>query len=268
MVVSILGCGWYGKALAESLLKNKVTVKGSATSPGKLDVLGCLGILPYLVKFDKAENTVDPVFFYCDVLVISIPPKTKAGEGESYLPKIQQIIKACVQYQVKKVIYISSTGVYGEYNSGVDELTDPNPDTPAGLILFDAEQLFKQEISFQTTIIRFGGLIGPGRHPGRFFAGKSGIPNGLAPVNLIHLSDCVGISTAVINQDAFGCIFNACSPDHPAKGAYYSEMAAKANLPAPEFVDERISWKTVNSNNLAAILKYEFKFKKLKDYTF
>ncbi|HAP82964.1 MAG TPA: NAD(P)-dependent oxidoreductase, partial [Enterobacteriaceae bacterium] len=34
-------------------------------------------------------------------------------------------------------------------------------------------------------------LVGPGRHPGRFFAGKSG-PNGNHGVNLVHLEDVVG----------------------------------------------------------------------------
>jgi nucleoside-diphosphate-sugar epimerase len=268
MVVSILGCGWYGKALAADLLKTGTIVNGSATSPEKLEVLGSSGILPYLTIFDSEEKTVDPDFFKCEVLVISIPPKLKAGEGVVYLKKIQQVIYSCIQYHVKKVIYISSTGVYGEVNQEVNELDDPKPDTASGLILFEAEQLFRKETSFKTTIVRFGGLIGPGRHPGRFFAGKTNIPNGQAPVNLIHQSDCVAITMAVIDQDAFGCLYNACSPDHPEKATYYSEMTAKANLPAPGFFNELKRWKVVNSVNLKAELKYEFKFKKLNDYIF
>ncbi|BAU54702.1 SDR family oxidoreductase [Mucilaginibacter gotjawali] len=268
MVVSILGCGWYGKALAADLLKTGTIVNGSATSPEKLETLGNSGILPYLVKFDNEQKAFDPTFFKCEVMVISIPPRLKAGEGSGYLSKIQQIINACIEYHVKKIIYISSTGVYGEYNREVNELDDPRPDTASGLILWEAEQLFRKETSFKTSVIRFGGLIGPGRHPGRFFAGKTNIPNGLAPVNLIHQSDCVGITMAVIDQDAFSYLYNACSPDHPAKAAYYAELTSKANMPAPGFINELKSWKVVNSVNLKAELKYEFKFKKLNDYTF
>jgi len=268
MVVSILGCGWYGKALAAALIKNGVSVKGSATSPEKLALLDELGILPCLVQFDADQQSFDPAFFLSDVLVVSIPPKLRSGEGDGYLSKIRQIIAACVHCQVKKIIYVSSTGVYGEHNHAVNDIDDPKPDTASAVVLFDAEQLFRKETSFKTTIIRFGGLIGAGRHPGRFFAGKTNIPNGLAPANLIHQSDCVGITMAVINQDAFGYLFNACSPDHPEKGTYYSEMAAKAGLPAPQFINELKSWKVVNSVTLTAVLNYEFKFKKLKDYTF
>jgi len=268
MVVSILGCGWYGKALAANLLKNGHFVKGSGTSPEKLEALSSLGVLPHLLKFDTSEDTCDPVFFKCDVLVISIPPKLKTGEGGEYLSKIQHIITACIQYQVKKVIYISSTGVYGEYNSEVNEFADPKPDTASGLALHNAEQLFQKESLFKTTVIRFGGLIGPGRHPGRFFAGKTNIPNGLAPVNLIHQSDCVAITMTIIGNDAFGFLFNACSPDHPAKSEFYSAMAVKANLPTPQFINELKNWKVVNSANLSKILGYEFGMKQLKDYSF
>ena len=89
MVVSILGCGWYGKALAADLLKTGTIVNGSATSPDKLEALVNSGILPYLVKFDNEQTSFDPTFFKCDVMVISIPPRLKAGEGGGYLSKIQ-----------------------------------------------------------------------------------------------------------------------------------------------------------------------------------
>jgi len=268
MVVSILGCGWYGKALAVDLLKKGVTVKGSATSAEKLEQLAGKGVLPYLVRFEGNEQTFAPDFFKCDVLVVSVPPKTKAGEGESFTAKIQQIIKTCVELQIQKIIYISSTGVYGDCNCVVDELSDPNPDTPSGRLLLEAENLFKNETSFKTTIVRFGGLIGPGRHPGRFFAGKVNIPNGLAPVNLIHQLDCVAITSAIIERDAFGHLFNACSPDHPQKAGFYGNMASKANLAMPEFTNELKNWKIVNSVYLTELLKYQFIFRQLNDYPF
>lgn len=259
MVVSILGCGWYGKALAISLIQNGITVKGSATSVEKLAHLADTGITTYSVRFNADNGNFDPAFFECDVLVVSIPPKFRKGETAGYLPKVHLIINAILQHQIKKVIYISSIGVYGDHNKKVDESDDPAPDNESGEILLKAEQLFKNESSFKTTIIRFGGLVGPGRNPGRFFAGKKDMPNGMAPVNLIHLEDCVGIGEAIIKKDAFGYLFNACSPDHPQKTDFYREAALKANLPLPEFIDELLQWKVVNSVNLQNILNYKFK---------
>ncbi|MFI5163456.1 MAG: SDR family oxidoreductase [Sphingobacteriales bacterium] len=257
MVVSILGCGWYGKAVAVTLIARGISVKGSATSPDKVAPLFSLGILPYVVQFDADNQTFDPAFFECDVLIISIPPKF--SEGDEYLPKLQRIIQTIPQSQVEKVIYISSTGVYGDYNGEVNELDDPQPNTPSGEILLQAEKLFQAETAFKTTIIRFGGLVGTGRDPGRFFAGKTAIPNGLAPVNLVHLADCIGITGAIINHDAFGYLFNACSPHHPRKADFYREASSGSELPLPEFIDELDSWKLVNSINSARILNYQFK---------
>jgi nucleoside-diphosphate-sugar epimerase len=266
MVVSILGCGWYGKALAQALIQKDVTVKGSATSQEKLNHLTESGIIPYVVQFEADSQNFDSDFFECDVLIISIPPKLKKGETSAYLPKVRRIIQTILYFNIQKVIYISSTGVYGDHNKTVTELDGPMPDTESGKTLLEAEKLFWQEKSFKTTIVRFGGLVGPGRHPGRFFAGKKDIPNGMAPVNLIHLDDCIGISIAIIEQNAFGHLFNACSPDHPAKENFYKAVSLKGAYEAPEFVHELTNWKIVDSINLKALLNYEFKVQKWADY--
>jgi len=268
MVISILGCGWYGKALAKALLKNNVIVKGSATSPEKLQQLSALGIIPFQVNFKADSEDYDPEFFKCDILIISIPPKTRQGEAKDYLPKIQRIINVINKHQTAKVIYISSTAVYGDSNSEVNELNDPEPDTESGKTLLEAENLFKQQTAFKTTIIRFAGLVGPGRHPGRFFVGKKDIPNGNAPVNLIHLDDCIGITLTVIEQDAFGYLINASSPDHPAKSDFYQQATLQAGLPAPEFISELNNWKLINSVQIHEVLNYEFKVPVWQNCTF
>ena len=73
MTVSILGCGWFGSALAKSLTGKGIVVKGSTTSPGKLLALKTSGIDTYLVNITAAgEGEIDPGFFRCDLLVIAI----------------------------------------------------------------------------------------------------------------------------------------------------------------------------------------------------
>jgi nucleoside-diphosphate-sugar epimerase len=258
MTISILGCGWYGLALAKALLVDGITVKGSTTSPQKLGLLADAGIVPFLL--DLSENLPLPTdFFDCDVLIISIPPKARSGAGAEYVPKLKRIIDAINQSLVKKVIFISSTGVYADLNQEVNEQTPPQPNTPAGQVLFEAEELFRRQTAFKTTIIRFGGLIGPSRDPGRFFAGKKDLPNGLAPVNLIHLDDCIGITRAIIQQDVFDLTINACTPHHPPKMNFYAQAAAKAGLALPEFLFELKEWKMVSSAVVGEVLTYNYK---------
>ena len=259
--ISILGCGWYGQALAKALIIAGHSVKGSTTSPQKLDALAAEGIEPYLVSFSSDNEQYDDAFFTCDTLFICIPPKSRGGEGPEFINKIQGIIKAIKKYGVQNVVFISSTGVYADVNAEVNELSDPQPNTEAGRILWQAEELLRQESTFKTTIIRFAGLIGPGRDPGRFFAGKKNIANGNAPVNLIHLNDCIGLSIAILDRQAFGHLFNGCLSHHPSRAIFYTVAAVNSRLEKPEFIDELKEWKIVRSVNVEAILGYRYKIK-------
>lgn len=256
-MVSILGCGWYGLALGKALAQAGEKVKGSTTSEARFNEIRAVGILPYTVTLSAHELIADPDFFDCETLVISIPPRLRSGETD-YAAKIQQLLLTVYQYSVKHVIYISSTGVYPDNNEEVNELITPQPHTPSGKILLAAEELIFNQPHLKAAIIRFGGLVGPGRHPGRFFAGKANIPNGQAPVNLIHLQDCVQLTQAIIAKQAYDYTFNACAPHHPPKAQFYTQAALHAGLEAPSFNDELLEWKTVNSINITKILQYEF----------
>lgn len=257
--ISILGCGWYGLELAKELIKNGYIVKGSTTTPDKLESLQQAGILPYLINFTEEENRVDHEFFDCELLIISIPPKRSTAEQHTFLSKIQKIAAAAIIGNVKQVIFISATSVYGDDNQQVDEHTIPNPETESGKAILAAEQTLTASADYTTTILRFGGLIGPGRDPGRFFAGKSAIPNGNAPVNLIHLTDCIGLTLSIIQKQAFGYTFNACAADHPTRSIFYTAAAVRSGLAIPQFKDELLNWKSVHSIYIAEKLNYEFK---------
>ncbi|MBS7565017.1 SDR family oxidoreductase [Mucilaginibacter sp. Bleaf8] len=256
--ISILGCGWYGLPLGEALVAAGYQVKGSTTTKDKLPVINKAGIQPYLIDVTSEAAGYDAAFFDCDVLWISIPPRSRQGESGSYHEKIKRIIQAAVQYQVKQVVFISSTGVYGDVNSEVTEADTPLPDTESGRVLLSVESYLQEQTDFTSTIIRFAGLAGPGREPGRFFAGKKDIPNGQAPVNLIHLHDCIGLSIAIIKQQAFGQTYNASAPHHPGKAHFYTLAAQKAGLAMPQFIDELKQWKTVASIKATQVLNYNY----------
>jgi len=258
MTVSILGCGWYGLELAKSLVKKWIKVKGSTTSAEKLPLFAEYGIEPYLINLSPDNEVINPSFFDCDVLWISIPPKARAGNGAEYLVKIERLVTLIKKHKIKQVVLITSTGVYGDSNTEVTELDEPKPDSESGKVLLAAENLLRGESAFSTTIIRFAGLIGPGRDPGRFFSGKTEIPNGDAPVNLIHLTDCVGISCAILDKQAFGYTYNAVSPSHPTRADFYTGAASRSGLASPQFIHEKKSWKVVSGINVGEVLGYEY----------
>jgi nucleoside-diphosphate-sugar epimerase len=258
--ISILGCGWYGLPLAKTLAGEGFSVKGSTTSPDKIPAIRQTGAAPCIINITATEENFDQEFFDCDILLISIPPKRSSTELHVFLDKIRRIAEIAAAAPVAQVIFISSTSVYGDHNQVVDESSSPVPDTDSGKVMLEAERLLQENTAFKTTVIRFGGLIGPDRNPGRFFAGKSGIANGQSPVNLIHQSDCIGITMSIIQKQAFGEIYNACAPEHPTRAQFYTAAAKSTGLALPEFTDELQNWKVVSSAKVQTTLGYNFKY--------
>lgn len=256
--ISILGCGWYGLALGRNLASKGYNVKGSTTSEAKLSSLKAAGIEPYLVNIDETSNQYNKEFFNCDILLIAISPKSRSPLVVEYPEKIKTIANAAEKFGVKHVILISSSGIYQDGNFIVDETITPQPVTESGNALLNAENILKSNTSFTSTIIRFTGLIGPGRDLSKHFSGKKDIPNGLAPINLIHLTDCLGLTLAIIEQNAFGKIYHGVSPSHLSKQDFYTKSCIASGCDKPDFLNELLNWKQVESKNVPEVLAYEY----------
>ncbi|MDA9071024.1 dTDP-glucose 4,6-dehydratase, partial [Flavobacteriaceae bacterium] len=71
--ISILGCGWLGKPMAVSLLREGFTVKGSTTSEIKIQELEALEIEAYLIDITEFEEF--DLFLSSDILLIAITSK-------------------------------------------------------------------------------------------------------------------------------------------------------------------------------------------------
>lgn len=261
--IGILGCGWFGFPLAQSLVKLGHNVKGSTTSIEKLDKLVEAGILPFLLDIQADKIIGDSIFFNSDILVVNIPPKRSSTEVLIYPHKIEQICSAAYKAGVKHIIYVSSTGVYGNVNKTVSELDVPKPESQSGKVLLQGEDIVKNTTNATSTVLRFGGLIGQGRDPGRFFAGKQHIANGQSSVNLVDLDDCIGVLLQIIEKQAFGHTYNVCAPHHPSRADFYTHAAQKSGLAKPSFMDELTSWKIVESVNIPKLLAYTFKVSQL-----
>ena len=138
MKVSILGCGWLGFPLAKKLIEIGFEVKGSTTSENKLAVLKSNKIAPYLLELteNKISACISDFLNDSDILIIDIPPKLRAENTDSekkvFVEKIKNLIPYIEKSTVKKVLFVSSTSVYGDDNGLVTEETSPNPDTESG----------------------------------------------------------------------------------------------------------------------------------------
>ncbi|WP_026727433.1 NAD-dependent epimerase/dehydratase family protein [Flavobacterium denitrificans] len=264
--ISILGCGWLGFPLAKKLIEKGNSINGTTTSENKLVTLKDSGINPFLVALESesVSESVNDFLSESEILIINIPPKLRTvdpnSEKKVFVEKIRNLIPFIEKSIVKKVLFVSSTSVYGDENDFITENTIPNPETESGKQLFLAEAILQKNQNFETTILRFGGLIGEDRHPVKHLAGKENLENPDAPVNLIHLNDCIGIIEAIINQSKWNEVFNAVAPFHPTREEYYTQKAKEQNLVLPKFSAEKSNIKKIiSSEKIQNNLKYQFK---------
>lgn len=261
--ISILGCGWLGLPLAEKFIKNSFEVKGSTTSESKLALLADKNIQSFLIALfeDKIEGNIEGFLAETDVLIIDIPPKLRGLNTENFVAKIKTLVIAIEKFAIKKVLFVSSTSVYAD-TFPIIEVTEEsvlNPDSEGGKQLVEVENLLQTNKNFETTILRFGGLIGEERHPIKFLSGRENVDNPEAPINFIHQKDCIGIIENILSQNCWGETFNAAAPNHPERRDYYHKKALEMNLKVPTFVkDSKSKGKIISSQKLQRILNYTF----------
>ncbi len=257
--IAIIGCGWLGFPLARNLIAAGYNIHGSTTSPGKMEQLQNSGITPFLISLEEGAISGDISGFLQDVqtMVVNVPPGLRGTKHwGKYIQKMRRLLEAINNSGVRNLLFISSTSVYGELEGELTEDSEPKPVTESGKQVLEAELLFRNSPDLDCSVIRFGGLIGPYRHPVTHLAGRTGLKNGREPVNLIHLDDCIGIIRAILENSYWNETFNGVYPMHPAKQEYYISEALKRGLPVPEYVanNKEIAGKIIKSRNI--ISKY------------
>lgn len=226
MNISIIGCGWVGLPLGEVLVEQGHLVRGSTHSAEKLDRLTAKGIASFL--YDLGDNTELPadVREKTDWLILTIPP-IRRDQSEVYGQQLKQLVQ---QFATPpKTIFISSTGVYPQI-SGVYTERYHFSESAKDTLLYRAEQALRDALGTHLTVLRPGGLFGPGRHPASSLQGRKSLQNPHGSVNLIHRDDLIAALITIINQNATGKVFNVVYPAHPSREEYYTEVIENHQL--------------------------------------
>jgi len=258
--VSIVGCGWLGKALAKVLHEKSIPVLATSSQASNVELLNEQGInaqqlmLPAEVK-ELAAHEV----FSQQNLIIAITPKFKQGRTD-YPEKIAQLVNAAkLKAQVKRIIFISSTGIYQGLSGLVNEESELELTINKVSLLAEAEQ---KVLAFnpQASVLRLAGLVGPERHPGKFLLAKKVLSDAENKVNLIHQADAVGLIIALLSQQKIAGIVNGVSDTHVSKQEYYHRAAQAVELPLPVFSTSTVSAsnRVVSGNKAKQLLNYSF----------
>lgn len=265
-ITGIVGCGWLGLALAKTLLKQGHQLVATSAQAENVSNLRAAGInahtlvLPGVSGSDDDKALLANPVFATQQLVICIPPRLKQGLSD-YPEKIKCLVAAAEQAKVKRLILLSSSAVYNGLSGKVDEKSRLDFSAPKVSTLHQAEQAVLN-FSGQACILRLTGLVGPGRHPGRFLAGKTGLKQAQDPVNLIHQQDAVGLISALLASTEAVGIFNAVSLTSISRQSFYTRAAEALDLAVPGFSssDGAPAGKLIDGAKARQQLQYNFVF--------
>ena len=184
----------------------------------------------------------------CETALVSIPPSRGGGD-----PTLDALDDAIARTPFRRIVYLSTVGVYGDTGGGwVDETSPTSALTPRARARVDAEARWTalgRASGVEVDVLRLGGIYGPGRSafdrlregnarrvvkPGQVF-------------NRIHVDDIASAVETVVAAGMPGATYNvvdgapsppedviayaaslagvAPPPEEPFEGAALSEMA-------------------------------------------
>ncbi|MFU8927023.1 NAD-dependent epimerase/dehydratase family protein [Acinetobacter puyangensis] len=153
MNVLILGCGQTGQALAQQLYQQGHAVTCVSRHDKQL-----VPIQHMTQDIHHLTLNSTPLF---DWVYVILSPSQRNVEHyqQTFIDTARPVFQALQSHPIQRVIFISSTRVYGE-NSGrwIDDDTRPYSDDPIGQCLIAAEQLWSAYWQDKLTIIRTSGL--------------------------------------------------------------------------------------------------------------
>ncbi|UBO75384.1 NAD-dependent epimerase/dehydratase family protein [Aeromonas rivuli] len=246
--VGIVGAGWLGLPLAHALSDEGWAVTVTVTRQEKVRVLRAEGLNACQLHLSAQMGSVWPLVV--DNLVVCVPP----GKMDDYPGAITQLCTMARAAGVRNLLFVSATSVWGP---GQGEEEQAAPHTERGLRMLAAERAVLAAGFDRAIVVRPAGLYGPGRHPGRFLAGKS-VSGGAQAVNLVHQQDLVAACCLLLEQGESGACYTLSAPGHPSRQEFYRAAAVRIGLVAPDFIEPAGDFSPVTGARICRELGFEY----------
>jgi nucleoside-diphosphate-sugar epimerase len=248
----ILGCGYLGVRVARQWLAAGHRVFATTRDSRRAAELDAHGLQPLFCDVLRPETLVVLPPVDCVLYCVGVDRRAGRSMREVSVQGLANVLAHLGGGRglCRKLIYISSTSVYGQTTGDwVDETSATEPLTESGRISLEAEATLRpastkgQELgsgagwAFATVILRFAGIYGPGRLLNQQ-AIRTGTPLASDPdnyLNLIHVEDG---ATAVLAADERGvaaAIYNVSDDEPVRRREFYAQLAQLLHAPPPRF---------------------------------
>lgn len=203
--VVIVGCGDIGSRVALLLNQQGCTVHGLRRNPSQLPA----SILPIAADLTDSQCPRDwpqqPIDYV--VYAMAAQSMTEADYQQAYVQGQLHMYSWLAQHQQqpKRVIFVSSTSVYGQNDDGwVDEQSATEPKRWSGQIMLDAEQCALNS-GHPASVVRLTGIYGPNRNMLiRQVRDGYHAPELHNFTNRIHADDAAALIAKIVQVDAQG----------------------------------------------------------------
>ena len=233
--VLIIGCGDIGLRVAKQLSRSH-RVFALTSSPNRLQELRGVGAIPMMGNLDQPE-TLWRLSNLAQTVIHLAPPQNH-GNRDCRTRNLLRIL-AQGPNTVRRLIYISTTGVYGDHQGAkVDEASPVNPQSERAKRRVDAERtlrLWAPAHGVSLTILRVPGIYAADRLPiDRLKSGTPAlIPSEDAYSNHIHSDDLARLVCAAVYRGKPQRIINTCDGGETKMGDYFDEVADAFGLQRP-----------------------------------
>jgi len=237
--ILIIGCGDIGKRVARLWIETGGNIFALIRKIEQANQLRDMHIDPVIGDLDYPDTLAKlPVK---DTLIYYFAPPPDNGYDDPRLVNFINHLKN--NDPPSKLVYISTTGVYGDYHGEwVTERSPVNPKNPRSKRRLAAEKILKtwqEHTAIPVVILRVAGIYGPGRLPiERINSGQPVLNEKVAPYsNRIHSDDLARICVAAARHILDGYHIYNVSDGHPTTMTdYFNHVAMHAGLKPPRIL--------------------------------
>jgi nucleoside-diphosphate-sugar epimerase len=237
MGVTIVGCGDIGTRVALAYAAEGGDVTGFVRTRQSVERLQQAGIDAVRLDLDQPVIATDKLD---KQLLFYFAPPPPRGEVDSRVGHfIAQLQEGSLP---QRVVYLSTTGVYGDcQGEWVDETRPPAPVADRAKRRLDAEQrwlAWSERTGRAVVIIRVAGIYGPGKLPvERLRSAQPMVAEADAPItNHIHSLDLVKIARIAMQRGNSGEVYNVCDGSPEPMTRYFNQVADFLGLPRPPVI--------------------------------
>ena len=200
--VAILGCGYVGLQLCRQLVDTHdvVGVRRSEAGVRAIEATGADAVRADVTDAATLDDVPD-----VDALVFAASSGGRGADAARrvYVEGLQTAIEVFAERNdaPERLVYTSSTGVYGDHGGDwVDETTPLEPTTEKTTVLAEAERIAREvapDYGIHGAVARFAGLYGPERYRlERYLSGP--VTEGF--LNMIHRDDAAGVVRFMLEE--------------------------------------------------------------------